>query len=101
MQAGGERVTEREALRTLGLTPREFADARRRSQQRDGSTAGDADRQSLASTCERVLEHYGGNAAPAELWFRVPNPMLNGLEPRDLIRYGRLRELQDRVARER
>jgi hypothetical protein len=31
----------------------------------------------------RVRDYYGGNLMKANLWFRLPNPVLNGMRPKD------------------
>jgi hypothetical protein len=30
-----------------------------------------------------------------ELWFRLPNPLLGNVSPRDMIRYGRYETMRD------
>jgi hypothetical protein len=37
-----------------------------------------------------------GERKPA-LWFRLPNPLLGDVSPRDMIRYGRLAKLREFV----
>lgn len=39
-----------------------------------------------------VTEHFG-DLERAVLWFRVPNPLLGGISPRDMIRIGRFKKL--------
>ncbi len=39
-----------------------------------------------------VSEHFG-DFDRAMLWFRVPNPLLGGISPRDMIRIGRFKKL--------
>lgn len=42
----------------------------------------------------QVAEHFDGNGQKASLWFKTTNPMLGGISPRDMIRFGRLSKLQ-------
>jgi hypothetical protein len=46
----------------------------------------------IATICELVAEHFG-SAERAALWFKVDNPLLGNLSPRDMIRLGRFRKL--------
>jgi hypothetical protein len=46
----------------------------------------------IATICELVAEHFG-DRAKAALWFKVANPLLGNLSPRDMIRLGRFRKL--------
>lgn len=39
-----------------------------------------------------VAEHFK-DAAKAVLWFKVPNPLLGNITPRDMIRFGRYKKL--------
>jgi len=47
----------------------------------------------IATICELVAEHFDGDVAKTALWFRVPNPLLGNLSPRDQIRLGRYRKV--------
>lgn len=40
-----------------------------------------------------VAEYFSGNAQKIELWFRMPNPLLGNISPRDMIRFGRFKKL--------
>ncbi|MBS0380279.1 MAG: nucleotidyltransferase domain-containing protein [Proteobacteria bacterium] len=51
----------------------------------------------IAALCEVVAEHFHGNAARTELWFRTANPLLGNLAPRDMIRNGRMEHLRQFV----
>jgi len=51
----------------------------------------------LEQLCEKVLGFFGGDVAKTALWFRLPNPLLGDLSPRDMIRYGRYARLQEFV----
>lgn len=57
-------------------------------EKRDGRT-----RQAIASACDRVAETFGGDLDKTALWFRVRNPLLGDVSPRDMIRSGRLDRL--------
>jgi hypothetical protein len=47
----------------------------------------------IALICELVAGYFKGDAAKTALWFRLPNPMLGEISPRDMIRYGRFKKL--------
>jgi uncharacterized protein (DUF2384 family) len=47
----------------------------------------------IAVICARVANYFGGDAEKTALWFRLPNPMLGEISPRDMIRYGRFKKL--------
>lgn len=47
--------------------------------------------------CSLVADHFGGDREKAALWFRIKNPMLGGLSPRDLLVCGRGAQLKRRV----
>lgn len=47
----------------------------------------------IANVCELVAQHFAGDAAKTALWFRTPNPLLGGVSPRDMIRFGRYGKL--------
>ena len=40
-----------------------------------------------------LVSKYFDNLERAVLWFRVPNPLLGGISPRDMIRIGRFKKL--------
>ncbi|QQR79326.1 MAG: DUF2384 domain-containing protein [Deltaproteobacteria bacterium] len=40
-----------------------------------------------------VAEYFEGNTHKIELWFRMPNPLLGNISPRDMIRFGRFKKL--------
>jgi len=46
----------------------------------------------IATICELVAEHFG-NAEKAALWFKISNPLLGDLSPRDILRMGRFKKL--------
>lgn len=48
----------------------------------------------IANCFLQVTEHFNGNGQKASLWFKITNPMLGHISPRDMIRYGRLSKLQ-------
>jgi|SRR5437588_12584486 len=41
-----------------------------------------------------VADYFGGDARKVVIWFQAPNPLLGGVSPRDMIRYGRFVKLQ-------
>ena len=51
----------------------------------------------IEQLCEQVVGYFEGDVAKAALWFRLPNPLLGDLSPRDMIRYGRYAKLQQFV----
>lgn len=56
--------------------------------ERGGAGQGD-----LPRLCGQVVGFFDGNVSKAALWFRLPNPLLGDLSPRDMIRYGRTERL--------
>lgn len=48
----------------------------------------------IANICNLVAEYFDGNVTRTALWFKIPNPMLGNISPRDMIRYGRYRRLR-------
>jgi uncharacterized protein (DUF2384 family) len=58
----------------------------------------DAERlREAADICNLVTEYFGGNREKTALWFRIKNPMLDGLAPRDLVACGRGAQLKRQV----
>jgi len=47
----------------------------------------------IANIITLVAEYFEGNPRKTALWFRTSNPMLGGIAPRDMIRYGRYKRL--------
>lgn len=47
----------------------------------------------IANICELVAEHFDGDPERTVLWFKSKNPILGGLTPRDMIRFGRYQKL--------
>lgn len=47
----------------------------------------------IATICELVAQHFQGDVAKTALWFKVANPLLGNLSPRDQIRLGRYRKV--------
>lgn len=47
----------------------------------------------IAAICELVAQHFQGDIKKTELWFKVANPLLGNLSPRDQIRLGRYRKV--------
>ena len=52
----------------------------------------------IANICALVAEYFGGDIEKTALWFKLPNPMLGDLSPRDMIRYGRYKRLMKFIA---
>jgi hypothetical protein len=48
-----------------------------------------------ASLVNLVAQFFGGDVHKTELWFRLPNPLLGNVSPRDMIRYGRYETMRD------
>ena len=46
----------------------------------------------IATICELVAEHFD-SIEKAAVWFKLSNPLLGGISPRDLIRLGRYKKL--------
>lgn len=53
----------------------------------------------IANVCNLVAAHFNGDAAKTALWFKTLNPVLGGLAPRDMIRFGRYKRLFDFIMR--
>ena len=51
----------------------------------------------LEQLCEHVVGFFEGDVAKTALWFRLPNPLLGDVSPRDMIRCGRYARLQQFV----
>ena len=52
----------------------------------------------ISSSCAtRWCGFFEGDVAKTALWFRLPNPLLGDVSPRDMIRYGRYARLQEFV----
>lgn len=43
--------------------------------------------------CELVADYFKGDLRKTALWFRIKNPALGDIAPRDMIRYGRYQKL--------
>jgi hypothetical protein len=48
----------------------------------------------IAIICELMAGYFNGDIAKTALWFKVKNPALGGISPRDMIRYGRYKKLE-------
>ena len=48
--------------------------------------------QQIANICEIANAHFK-DAEKTALWFRLPNPLLGGISPRDMVRFGRYNKL--------
>lgn len=40
-----------------------------------------------------VAQHFGGNPEKTVFWFKISNPLLGDVTPRDMIRFGRSKKL--------
>lgn len=49
----------------------------------------------IAIICELVANHFEGDVKKTSLWFKMENPALGGISPRDMIRYGRFKKLKE------
>lgn len=47
----------------------------------------------IANVIELVAGYFGGDLTKTALWFKISNPMLGNISPRDMIRYGRYKKL--------
>ena len=47
----------------------------------------------IANICALVAEYFNGDPERTVLWFKSPNPLLGGISPRDMIRFGRYKKL--------
>lgn len=47
----------------------------------------------IANIASKVGEFFDGNPELTALWLRTPNPMLGGMTPRDMVRFGRYKKL--------
>jgi hypothetical protein len=47
----------------------------------------------IATICELVAGYFNGDIDKTALWFKVSNPMLGEMSPRDMIRLGRYKKL--------
>ena len=52
----------------------------------------------IANICALVAEYFDGDIERTALWFKMPNPMLGDISPRDMIRYGRYKRLMKFIA---
>lgn len=48
----------------------------------------------VAIVCELVADHFEGDIQKTALWFKIENPALGNISPRDMIRYGRFKKLK-------
>lgn len=62
-----------------------------------GVARGKTGQGELEQLCEHVVGFFEGDVNRAALWFRLPNPLLGDLSPRDMIRYGRFARLREFV----
>lgn len=51
----------------------------------------------IANLANLVAEYFNGDVQKVELWFKLPNPMLGNISPRDMIRLGRYERLSNFV----
>lgn len=48
-----------------------------------------------ATLVNLVAQFFAGDVEKAALWFKLPNPLLGNVSPRDMIRFGRYETLRD------
>ncbi len=48
----------------------------------------------IALVCELVANFFDGDAAKTALWFKIPNPALGNIAPRDMLRFGQFEKLR-------
>lgn len=48
----------------------------------------------IANICELVANNFNGDVEKTALWFRLENPMLGNISPKDMIRFGRYKKLR-------
>ena len=48
----------------------------------------------IANICLLVAQYFSGDVSKTALWFKTKNPLLGGITPRDMIRFGRYSRLQ-------
>ena len=49
----------------------------------------------IYNICQLVAEHFDGDRHKTALWFKTMNPLLGGVTPRDMIRFGRYKKLMN------
>lgn len=49
--------------------------------------------QEIGIICELVAEYFKGDLKKTALWFKINNPALGNISPRDMILYGRYQKL--------
>jgi hypothetical protein len=94
----GKQVDLKRTADFLALSKQDVATAARVSKQSvrydDKAPADVRERlMQIATVCELVAQHFGGDAARTALWFTVPNPLLGNVAPRDMIRLGRYQKV--------
>lgn len=45
----------------------------------------------------RILDHFDGDMVRAKLWFDIPNPVLNGLAPKNYHQGGSWKRLEKMI----
>lgn len=48
----------------------------------------------IANICELMAGYFNGDIQKTALWFKIKNPAIGGISPRDMIRYGRYKKLE-------
>jgi len=91
--------TPRNVVRFLELTQNEVSKAmgiEKKSIRYDKDMPKDLARrlQEIAVICELIAGYFNGDPQKTALWFRVKNPALGGISPRDMIRFGRYQKLE-------
>lgn len=47
----------------------------------------------IAIVCQLVAEYFGGDIQKTAIWFRLKNPAIGNISPRDMIRFGQFDKL--------
>lgn len=55
----------------------------------------------IANICNLVADYFQGDPERTALWMKAHNPVLGGISPRDMIRYGRYKRLMNYVVQAR
>lgn len=42
-----------------------------------------------------ITQYFDGDTQKAALWFKTKNPLLGGISPKHMIRYGRFKKLKE------
>ncbi len=79
------------------MDAKRFAELVRGLSEADQIARDQARQGELEQLCRLVVGFFEGDVNRAALWFRLGNPLLGDVSPRDMIRYGRFARLQEFV----